>query len=393
MPDALFFGELKLEERPYDFTYLLNPIAIVVININKTCNLKCKYCEKEVSSNNGKMSFNTMKHILDKLAEFPQTSYNLQFFGGEPLMNFNLIKETVEYCKRIALRTGKEFKFIIQTNATLIDEEIALFLRKNKFKVGVSLDGPQFISDRIRVFPDGSGSYRHALKGIEHLRNTGILFGVICVLSKINYRFIDLIVKRFIDLGVKEFKLNIIEPFGRASITKEYLLSEDEYCESLKKLMRILVNYKGKIIEQNLKYILTKLVRSETTYMCMKAPCGAGSLMLAFDINGDVYPCDRFIGTEEWKLMNFKEFVDVPLAKVRDNIKIATLQMRSPDTINSCKECRFKYCCGFSCPAVGYRVRGSIFSTPLHCKFYKCFIPYALRMIKVDKKILDYLVK
>lgn len=156
---------------------LNNCMRIMTLQVTQNCNLRCKYCVYSGSysnrvHSNKRMSFETAKSAIDFLYAHSSmtTSIGIGFYGGEPLLEFDLLKKCVEYAKMKFI--GKDLSFTLTTNATLLTEEIMKFFVKNNFFVTISFDGPQVIQDKNRVMADGkSGSFETVMKNVEMFLN------------------------------------------------------------------------------------------------------------------------------------------------------------------------------------------------------------------------------
>lgn len=155
--------------------------ALLALSVTADCNLCCRYCYARGGESRDSMSWSTARRAVDVMAESFQ-SFKIQFTGGEPLLNFALVERTVDYLGELALRVPCQ----VQTNATLINADVAVRLQSLKIGIGVSLDGPPSVNDLLRPFPDGRISTRSTLNGIIALKEAGIRVGMTSVLSRDN---------------------------------------------------------------------------------------------------------------------------------------------------------------------------------------------------------------
>lgn len=170
--DLQMLGKLNVigDEEPNEYIEVKNfPATTLILNIASGCNLSCTYCYKadlETLKNSGNMSFNTALQAIKHLYEGApnQKLYNVTFFGGEPLSNFELIKDVTMYATQFFKQRGANVDFTITTNATLLTKEIISFLKKYQFGITISIDGPKAIHDKTRLTNSGAGSYEMVRK-------------------------------------------------------------------------------------------------------------------------------------------------------------------------------------------------------------------------------------
>jgi len=187
--------------------------GLLALSVTGNCNLRCAYCYACGGENRTGMSWTTAKRAIDIASEC-FSAFKIQFTGGEPLMNLDLIEKAVDYIEDL----GFKAPYQLQTNATLITSEIADRLKSMKMAIGVSLDGPASANDRIRPFSDGQGSTGAALRGIFLLRDAGIRIGATAVLSKENALHLSGLVDLFSYAGnIEGIAVDFLRPAGRAS--------------------------------------------------------------------------------------------------------------------------------------------------------------------------------
>lgn len=155
--------------------------SLLALSVTADCNLRCRYCYARGGESRDSMSWSVARRAVDVMAESFKSS-KIQFTGGEPLLNLTLIERTVDYLGDL----GLDIPCQVQTNATLINDDVAARLLSLKIGIGVSLDGPPSVNDLLRPFPDGRGSTRSTLNGIVALKEAGIRIGTTCVLSRDN---------------------------------------------------------------------------------------------------------------------------------------------------------------------------------------------------------------
>jgi uncharacterized protein len=185
--------------------------GLLALSVTADCNLRCRYCYACGGESSASMSWSTARRAVEVMAE-SFGGFKIQFTGGEPLLNLELIERTVDYLGELGLRVPCQ----VQTNATLITPEVAGRLQSLKIGIGVSLDGPPFVNDLLRPFPDGRGSTRSVLNGIFALREAGIRVGTTCVLSWDNARALAGLVDLCSFLGnIDGIAIDFLRPAGR----------------------------------------------------------------------------------------------------------------------------------------------------------------------------------
>ncbi|MGV8088778.1 MAG: radical SAM protein [Methanothrix sp.] len=185
--------------------------GLLALSVTSDCNLRCRYCYARGGESSASMNWITARRAIDVMAECFD-GFKIQFTGGEPLLNLNLIEWAVDYLSELGLHVPCQ----VQTNATLITSDVAGRLNDLKIGIGVSLDGPPSVNDRIRPFSNGRGSTRSALKGIMALRDEGIRIGTTCVLSRANARALAGLVELCSYLGnVEGIAIDFLRQTGR----------------------------------------------------------------------------------------------------------------------------------------------------------------------------------
>ncbi|MCK9440526.1 MAG: radical SAM protein [Methanothrix sp.] len=187
--------------------------GLLALSITADCNLRCRYCYACGGEKKTSMIWPKALRAIDVMAECFQ-SFKIQFTGGEPLLNLDLIEKAVDYVSEMGLQAPCQ----VQTNATLINPDVAGRLKSLKIGIGVSLDGPPSVNDALRPFSDGSGSTGSAMRGIAALRDEGIRVGATCVLSRANAATLAGLVDVLSYLGnVEGIAIDFLRPVGRAS--------------------------------------------------------------------------------------------------------------------------------------------------------------------------------
>jgi uncharacterized protein len=297
------------------------PIQTLVVNVTNQCNLSCEYCyeygeDKIVDTENGTqpkfMSAETARQAVDlALREAaPGKTAHITFFGGETLMNFKVLKSTVAYARETAAAQGKQVDFSLTTNATLLQPDVIDFLADERIGVTISIDGPQEIQDKFRVFSNGKGSYDIAAPKIKALlaRHTKRPIGARVTLTKQTLDVKRIYKHLFEDMGFWEV--------GFAPVTtapqRDHAIADAGYDHLLAQFRELAQDWLQATLEgkhhgfSNLRETL-----QEIHYGHAKAyPCGAGIGLLGVATDGQVSLCHRFAGSEDHKFGSVTEGID-----------------------------------------------------------------------------------
>ncbi|MEN3036554.1 MAG: radical SAM protein [Candidatus Methanosuratincola petrocarbonis] len=312
----------------------------LILWVTTDCNLRCVYCYANGGDAKAYMGWSVAKRAVDLIAD-DTDRFKIQLSGGEPLLNFDLIK-------RIALYTWDlraDASIQIQTNATLVTPDIARSLRDLRISVGVSLDGVPAINDRLRPFADGRGSTRSVINGIRNLRDVGIRVGMTSVLSRTSVVGLPSLIDLASYLGnVAGISLDPLRPIGRGRYdmmpslapTAEYLCRAIKRAEHLAEAGGNPVKFREL---ERMKYLLNTGGRRQ--YRCYFDACQ--SLMVC--PNGDVYPCASLYHPE----FHLGNILDSHFWNtISERLLDARRSIETPDRCRNCPELRL---CGGPCPA------------------------------------------
>jgi radical SAM protein with 4Fe4S-binding SPASM domain len=345
--------------------------SVVVMNVTMRCNLQCKYCFAECGPKRkgGDMGKKVIEAIVDQMLKMPETKkVTFEFQGGEPLLNPAAIEFCVKYANKQAPKFKKLVAYRVESNGTLINEKIIKLLKKYNIKIGISLDGPENLTNKSRVFPDGTGAFKNIWKGIEMLRKNGVpVDGSVCTIGKHNVKYPKEIVDFFHQnkIGFKPRPVNIL---GRELINNMVPKPNDWYKCFVEMYYRSkklnATNFSIHIFEEN---VYTPV----RDYICLRYPCGAAREIISVNPNGDVFPCDGFKGVEEFKMGNILKESIVDMLK---KTWVQKLRNRTWLDIPKCRHCLFRgMCC--SCIYSCYGAFNNIYrEDPSHPDRYKIFI-------------------
>ena len=355
-----------------------NVIKALCLHVAHTCNLNCSYCFASQGKYHGDralMSLEVGKRAMDFLIENSGTRRNLEvdFFGGEPLMNFDVVKQIVAYARSIEKEKGKNFRFTLTTNGMLIDDDVIDFCNKEMSNVVLSLDGRKEIHDRLRVDYKGNGSYDVIVpkfkKLVEARGDKG--YYMRGTFTHANPDFTN-DVFHMADLGFTELSMEpvVAKSDDPAALTPEDIeIVKDQYEILAKDMLRR--EQEGRPI--TFYHYMLDLKEGPCIYKRISG-CGSGTEYMAVTPWGDLYPCHQFVGEEEYKLGNIYD--GVTNEKVREEFRSCNAYAR-PD----CKDCWAKLYCSGGCAANAYHASGSI--TGVYkpgCELFKKRIECAVMM-------------
>jgi len=384
--------------------------TLFIFVITLRCNHRCLYCQVTPESPDKKgfdMDEPTAKRAVDLAFETPSPYLRIEFQGGEPVLNWPILKFIVKYAKEVNRGKNKDLKISLVSNLTLIDKDKAKFLLDEGVQLSCSFDGPAKVHDRNRIYLKGKSSYQAVIQKIKELQKEKEKksrqnkeerpdhFNAILTVTKYSLPFYKEIVDEYMKRGFERIALRPLSPFGIEKKTVGLIgYSPDEFIDFYKKSMEYIleINKKGKkITEINSRYILTKILsNSDPNYYEMKSPCGAAFGQMAFNYDGDIYSCDEGRMASRMGYENFKlgELKKDKLSDVIDHEMVKTICLSSClENHAGCENCAYKPYCG-TCTVANFLEYGTIFPQITNtdkCKINKAMFDYIFLKIK-DKK-------
>lgn len=332
-------------------------VKALCLHIAHTCNLNCSYCFASQGKYHGEralMSYEVGKRALDFLIENSGTRTNLEvdFFGGEPLMNFQVVKDLVKYAREQEKIHKKNFRFTLTTNGVLIDDDVIDFANKEMSNVVLSLDGRKEIHDKFRVDYLGNGSFDKIVPKFQKLVQSreGKNYYMRGTFTHANPDFLEDI-KVMLDLGFNELSMEPVvcaENDPSALTESDIEIVKDQY-EKLAFLM--LERYRAGNPFTFYHYMID-LKGGPCIYKRISG-CGSGTEYLAVTPWGDLYPCHQFVGDEKYKLGNVYEGV-TNLEKREEFASCNVYEKKE------CEDCWAKLYCSGGCAANSYHATGSV---------------------------------
>ena len=353
------------------------PVKAMCLHIAHDCNLRCEYCfasTGDFGKGRKLMTFETGKKAIDFLLEKSEDRQTLEldFFGGEPLMNFDVVKQIVEYARSKEAEYNKRFRFTITTNGMLLDDDKIDFINKEMSNVVLSIDGRKEVNDRVRKRVDGTGCYDKILPKFKNLvaKRGDKDYYVRGTFTKYNLDFSDDV----FNLYNEGFDQISVEPVV-CEPEKPYALTEKElsaiFSEYERLSARILENEKKGGKKFNFFHFMIDLDQGPCAIKRLRG-CGCGNEYVAITPDGDIYPCHQFVGHEEYKMGNLDEGTfNLEMKNEFANSHIYTKE--------ECKKCWAKFYCSGGCNANNYMYAGDIhnahkFSCQLEKKRLECAI-------------------
>lgn len=332
-------------------------VKALCLHIAHTCNLNCSYCFASQGKYHGDravMSFEVGKRALDFLVENSGTRRNLEvdFFGGEPLLNFDVVKQLVAYARSIEKECNKNFRFTLTTNGMLIDDDVIDFANREMSNVVLSLDGRKEIHDRFRVDYNGKGSFDTIVPKFQKLVEArgGKNYYMRGTFTHANPDFLEDI-KTMLDLGFTELSM---EPVVCASGDPAELTSEDIEIvkEQYEKLAELMLERREKGNPFTFYHYMLDLKGGPCIYKRISG-CGSGTEYLAVTPWGDLYPCHQFVGDESFRLGNIYDGV----TNLEKQNEFANCNVYSRE---ECRSCWARLYCSGGCAANAYHSTGSV---------------------------------
>ncbi len=332
-------------------------VKALCMHIAHTCNLNCSYCfasQGKYSGERAVMSFEVGKRALDFLIENSGSRRNLEvdFFGGEPLMNFDVVKELVAYARSIEKEKGKNFRFTLTTNGVLVDDDVIDFANRECSNVVLSLDGRKEIHDRYRVDYAGNGSWEKIVPKFQKFVEArgGKNYYMRGTFTHANPDFLK-DVQAMLDLGFRELSM---EPVVAAADDPSALTEEDMavVMEQYEKLAELMLRHDKEKDPFTFYHYMIDLTGGPCIYKRISG-CGSGTEYMAVTPWGDLYPCHQFVGDEKFKLGDI--WKGVTNTEMQNEFASCNVYAHP-----ECRDCWARLYCSGGCAANAYHATGSI---------------------------------
>jgi len=343
----LFAPEIHMPEKKSEHV-----VKAMCLHIAHTCNLTCDYCFAQAGRYHGKealMSFEVGKQALDFLIANSGTRRNLEvdFFGGEPLLNWEVVKRLVSYARSREAETGKRFRFTLTTNGILVDNEVIDFCNREMQNIVLSLDGRREVHDKLRRTVDKQGSYDIVVPKFRRFVNArdGKGYYMRGTFTRANTDFVQDIL-HMANLGFKELSMEpvVCDPNSPHALRP---------CD----LEQVMLEYEKLALEMTRNdfsfYHYTLDLKHGPCFHKRVAGCGVGTEYLAVTPTGDFYPCHQFVGEPQFCMGNVRD--GITRDDLRDDFAACSLNAKP-----ECRACWAKYYCAGGCPANAWHASGSI---------------------------------
>lgn len=355
--EGMLFTEDVYEKYIDSFKNRETVVKALCLHIAHDCNLACKYCfagEGEYHGKRALMSLEVGKKALDFLVKNSGNRVNLEvdFFGGEPLLNWQVVKDLVAYGRSLEEPNHKKFRFTLTTNGILLDDEVLEFVNKEMSNVVLSIDGRKEIHDLMRPHRGGQGSYDEVVPKYKKAAESR---------NQMNYYVRGTFTRNNLDFA-EDVKHLADEGFEQISVEPVVARPEEDYALRMEDVPAILREYD----ELALEYIRRKKAGKGFNFFhfminleggpCVAkrlSGCGSGTEYLAVTPWGDLYPCHQFVGQEEFLMGNVED--GIVRTDIRDQFKECNVYAK-----DQCRDCFAKFYCSGGCAANAYNNSGDI---------------------------------
>jgi uncharacterized protein len=376
-----FVDVIKKNKKPVIAKYNERKINSIALILTENCNLRCNYCYAYKGENSKclDMDISTAKSAIDLLFKNNPNSegYGIIFFGGEPLLNYNLMKEVVLYAKELFSKNNKQVGFTMTTNGTILSSEIIKLLKEHNFSIQVSFDGPKEIHNKNRYYANGKGSFEKVLQNIKTIKENDIIFSLRTTIPA-NSNFYE-IIKFMEELQISfGFGFTVNTKFKSKSITDYVNKNFKEFDSLYEKLMNYYFEKFSSGAPIYCSNIKTCLDRIENQ-LAKKISCTAGRAMMTVDPSGDIFTCQNIPNYKEARIGTIKSNIN----KFINNKFIAP----NVERISECNKCWIKYLCAGGCYYEKYVDNKDVFKPSWgKCEILKIQWEHHLRLYQKLKK-------
>lgn len=376
--DGKLYARDMFEGMAFDLKARHTEVKALCLHVAHTCNLSCEYCFAAQGRFKGEaalMSLDVGKRAIDFLIENSGNRRNLEvdFFGGEPLMNFEVVKDIVKYARSIEKEHNKNFRFTLTTNGVNIDQAVIDFANEQCHNVVLSLDGRKKTNDRFRVTPSGKGSYDTIVPKFKQLVDARGDRGYYMrgTFTHYNPDFVNDVMHMY-ELGFTELSMEpvVCAPGDKCALTKDDI---DIVLKEYERLGEIMMAEKKKGKGFTFYHYMIDLGHGPCIYKRISG-CGAGTEYFAVTPTGELYPCHQFVSDKSFKMGDIWNGIDN--LKRLDEFKLTNVYARK-----ECADCWAKLYCSGGCAANAYHATGSIHGVYKQgCELFKKRIECAIAM-------------
>lgn len=371
------FSRLSAFEIYSSKNYLYKSTSLHIFVLTSACNQNCVYCQaqSENQCSKGFMTIEIAKKAVDIALSSPSDYLDFEFQGGEPLLNFEVLKYIVEYSKQ---NCDKHINYSVVTNLTLLNDEIIAFIKENNINVSTSVDGNELVHNLNRPYRDGNGTFKDVKKSIKLLQSKGICVGAIQTTTKSSLPYYKEIVDTYVDLGFNSIFIRPLTPLGYAGENWDTIgYSPEEFNEFYKNTLDYIIdiNKAQYLREGHAHTFLSKILSGfSPNYMELRSPCGAALGQLAYYYDGNIFTCDEArmlyeMGDNSFCVGNVQQSNYNSILNSR--ISILAAKSSVLESLPSCSDCVYQPYCGV-CPVINYAINKNVYeNTP---RGYKCKI-------------------
>jgi len=385
--------------------FLRNFTTLHMVVVTLRCNGCCRYCHassEPPEQLQWDMTPSIARKVVNTIFQSPAPAIKIEFQGGEPLLNWEVVKGIVQYAELLNKRAHKKLEFVLCTNLILINEDILSFMKRHNIMLSTSLDGPKDIHDKNRILRNGESSYD---KFIEKLRLSQKILGqenisALMTTSKANIKRLKEVVDEYIKQGFRGIFLRSLNPYGFAKRDYESLWYDiEEFIESYKETLRYIIklNMEGNYFEEYYTtLLLTRILTPFSTgFVDLQSPSGAGISGAVYDYNGDVYPADEArmlakMGNKRFLMGNVAKdnYLDIFAGKLLQEI----INNACTETLPGCALCVFQPYCGAD-PIRNYSEQGDMIGhrpTNDFCKKHEMIFNFLFELIRENNdEVMD----
>lgn len=357
--EGTIYSEDRYEQIAIDSMDDEDYIKAICLNVIHGCNLRCKYCfadEGEYHGHKGVMSLETAKKAIDYVIKRsgPRKNIEIDLFGGEPTMIMDTIKEIIKYARDNEAKWNKKIRFTMTTNATLLNDEMMEYMDKEMGNIILSLDGRKEVNDKVRIKPDGSGSYDDILPNIKKMiskRTKGKTFYVRGTFTRENTDFYQDVMS-MLNEGFRQISIEpvVLEKDHPLAIREEDI---PVIFENYDKLYEEMLRRKREGKDEFTFYHFNIDIQGGPCVYKRISGCGAGFEYVAITPQGDVYPCHQFVGKEDYKLGSVYD--DTYNKELSKKFKHAHIYNKP-----KCRDCWARFYCSGGCQANNVNFNGDM---------------------------------
>ena len=366
--------------------FMAEPTSLHIFVVTTACNQDCVYCQANSGTKcpNCFMTKEIAEKSVDIALQSPGKNLNFEFQGGEPLLNFNIIRHIIEYAE--SQKGDRCIRYNIVSNLTLLTEKIITFISDYNIGISTSIDGPAFLHNINRPFKNSNGTFQDVCDAVRRLREAGIKPGAIQTTTKHSLPYARQIIETYYALGFESVFIRPLTPLGKAKLHwNEIGYSPEEFLKFYKKALSTVLdlNRQGHFMYEANAAILLKRIRGFTmNYMELRSPCGAGIGQIAYFADGRIFTCDEGrmlaeMGDDSFQIGNV--FEDCYQNIMKHGVCRTACASSTLETIPSCCDCVYQPYCG-TCPVVNYALYNDVIEKSPHS--FKC---------RINEGILDYL--